>query len=412
MDILYERCAALDVHQKTVVTCVRHPADRTTRSPRLGEVRTFAATTPGLLQLHRWLTEHHVTHVAMESTGIYWRPVYHVLEGAFELLLVNAQHVKAVPGRKTDVKDCEWLAQLLEHGLLRGSFVPPPPIRDLRDLTRYRKTLIQERSAHINRLGKTLEMANIKLGTVATDILGKSGRAMIEAIIANEDNPDRLAQLAQGNLRKKHEALVPALTGRVRPHHVFMLRQHLRVIDDLAHTITALDTRIAECLRPFGEASAIVQTMPGVARRSSEALLAEIGPDMTQFPSAAHLASWARICPGNYQSGGKRLAGHIGKGNNWLKSTLIEAAWAAARCKGSYYGALYRRLKLRRGAKRAIVAVAHAMLHALWHMLRRNAQHRDLGRDYFDQVNRERLRRHHLRRLTQLGLTVTVHSAA
>jgi transposase len=412
MEILYERCAGLDVHQQTVVACVRHPADRPPRSKRRGEVRTFAATTPGLLELHRWLTEHEVSHVAMESTGIYWRPVYHVLEGAFELLLVNAQHVKAVPGRKTDVKDCEWLAQLLEHGLLRGSFVPPPPIRDLRDLTRYRKTLIQERSAHINRLAKTLELANIKLGSVATDILGKSGRSMIEAIIAHEDDPQRLAHLAQGNLRKKHAALVAALTGRVRPHHVFMLRQQLRVIDDLATSIAEFDARIAECMRPFGEASAIVQTMKGVAQRSAEALLAEIGPDMTRFPSAEHLASWARICPGNNQSGGKRLASHIGKGNNWLKSTLIEAAWAAARCKGSYYGALYRRLKVRRGAKRAIVAVAHSMLYALWHMLRRSAQHRDLGGDYFDQVNRERLRRHHLRRLTQLGLTVTVHDAA
>lgn len=412
MEILYERCAGLDVHQKTVVACVRQPAGPTPRSKRLGEVRTFAATTPGLLQLHRWLSEHDVTLVAMESTGIYWRPIYNVLEGAFELLLVNAQHVKAVPGRKTDVKDCEWLAQLLEHGLLRGSFVPPQPIRDLRDLTRYRKALIQERSAHINRLAKTLEMANIKLGTVASDILGKSGRSMIEAIIANEADPARLAALAQGNLRKKHEALVPALTGRVRPHHVFMLRQQLRVIDDLANSIAELDTRIAECMRPFGTAAAIVQTMPGVAQRSSEALLAEIGPDMTRFPRAEHLASWARICPGNNQSGGKRLAGHIGKGNNWLKSTLIEAAWAAARSKSSYYGALYRRLKVRRGAKRAIVAVAHSMLHAIWHMLSRNAEHRDLGRDYFDQVNRERLRRHHLRRLTQLGLIVTVHDAA
>jgi transposase len=348
----------------------------------------------------------------MESTGIYWRPVYNILEGSFELLLVNARHVKGVPGRKTDVKDCEWLAQLLEHGLLRGSFVPPEPIRDLRDLTRYRKTLIHERSAHINRVAKTLEMANIKLSGVATDILGKSGRAMIEALIAHEAEPTKLAALAQGVLKKKHDALVPALTGRVRPHHVFLLRQQLRVIDDLASTIAELDARIDECMRPFAEASAIMQTMKGVAQRTAEALIAEIGADMSRFPTAAHLASWARICPGNNQSGGKRFSERIGKGNNWLKATLIEAAWAATRCKGSYYGALYRRLKPRRGPKRAVVAVAHAMLQAIWHMLTRRDEHRDLGADYFDTINRERLRRHHLRRLAQLGLTVTVHEAA
>lgn len=412
MDILLERCAGLDVHLKTVVACVREPGDREERARRRSEVRTFSTTTPGLLDLHQWLAERGVTHVAMESTGIYWRPVYNVLEGAFELLLVNARHVKTVPGRKTDVKDCEWLAQLLEHGLLRSSFVPPEPIRDLRDLTRYRKTLIHERCAHINRVAKTLEMANIKLGTVATDIMGKSGRAMIEALIAGESDPAALAGLAQGLLKKKRDALVPALTGRLRPHHAFMLRQQLRVIDDLTKSVEEFDARIQECMRPFAEASAVMQTMRGVALRSAEALLAEIGVDMTRFPTAEHLASWARICPGNNESGGKRLSGSTGKGNNWLKSTLVEAAWAAARCKGSYYGALYRRLRARRGAKRAIVAVAHAMLHAMWHMLSRKANHHDLGAEHFDQLNRERLRRHHLKRLAQLGLTVTAQEAA
>lgn len=411
MEVLFERCAGLDVHKKTIVACVRFPADAGKRGSRDREVRTFSATTPGLLSLHSWLTECEVTHVAMESTGIYWRPVYNVLEGAFELLLVNARHIKGVPGRKTDVKDCEWIAQLLEHGLLKASFVPPEPIRDLRDLTRYRKTLIQERATHVNRIAKTLEMANIKLGNVATDILGKSGRAMIEALIAAESDPEKLAALAQGLLKKKHEALVPALTGRVRPHHAFMLRQQLRVIDDLGNAIHEFDRRIEESMRPFAEASAIAQTMKGVAQRSAEALLAEIGTDMTRFPSPAHLASWARLCPGNNESAGKRLSGRIGKGNNWLKSTLIEAAWAATRCKGSYYGALYRRLKPRRGPKRAIVAVAHAMLTALWHMLSRSTDHQDLGDHYFDQLNRERLRRHHLRRLSQLGLSVSVQEA-
>jgi transposase len=411
MKILFERCAGLDVHLKTVVACVRTPGE-SEGADRRSQVRTFSTTTPGLLQLHAWLAEEGVIHVAMESTGIYWRPVHNILEGAFEVLLVNARHVKTVPGRKTDVKDCEWLAQLLEHGLLRGSFVPPEPIRDLRDLTRYRKTLIHERSAHVNRLAKTLEMANIKLGTVATDIMGKSGRAMIEALIAGDSDPAALAELAQGLLKKKHDALIPALTGRVRSHHAFMLRQQLRVIDELTKSIDEFDGRIEECMRPFAEAAAIARTMRGVAVRSAQALIAEIGVDMTRFPSAAHLASWARICPGNNESGGKRLSGSIGKGNNWLKETLVEAAWAAARCKGSYYGALFRRIRARRGAKRAIVAVAHAMLHALWHMLSRKTSHSDLGADHFDQLNRERLRRHHLRRLAQLGLTVTVHEAA
>jgi transposase len=411
MEILFERCAGLDVHQKTVVACVRVPKPSSKRG-RIGSVRTFSTTTGGLLELASWLSEAGVTHVAMESTGVYWRPVYNILEGAFDLLLVNAQHVKSVPGRKTDVKDAEWLAQLLEHGLLKGSFVPPPPIRDLRDLTRFRKTLIQERSAHINRLGKTLELANIKLSAVASDIMGKSARAMIEALIEEQTDPQALARLAQGVLQKKHDSLVAALTGRVKPHHRFMLRQHLRVIDDLARAIEELDTRIEECMRPFAEASTVVQTMRGIGQRSAEALIAEIGADMTRFATAEHLTSWARICPSNRESAGKRLSSHIGQGNNWLKATLVEAAWAAVRCKGSYYGALYRRLKARRGAKRAVVAVAHAMLHAIWHMLTRRTSHVDLGDRYFDDVNRERLRRHHLRRLAQLGLTVAVQEGA
>lgn len=410
MEVMVERCAGIDVHQKTVVVCVRLPGDG--KRARSSEVRTFDATTPGLLQLHEWLSEQQVTQAAMESTGVYWRPVYNVLEASFELLLVNAQHVKQVPGRKTDVRDCEWLAQLLEHGLLRSSFVPPEPVRDLRELTRFRKVLIRERGHHVNRLAKTLETANIKLSSVATDIMGKSGRAMLEAILSGQTDPDALADLAQGLLKKKRDALRPALTGRVRPHHVFLIRQHLRVIDDLAARIAEFDAQIAEQMLPFADAAALIRTTPGVGDRTTDVVVAEIGTDMSRFPTPGHLASWARLCPGNNESGGKRKSGAIGKGQNWLKTALVEAAWAASRKKGSYYGALFRRLRARRGPKRALIAVAHALLRAIWHVLVRSTEHKDLGADYFDQLDRERLRRHHIKRLTQLGYTVSLQEVA
>jgi len=404
MDVVHARCAGLDVHKATVVGCVRVPGER--HQERRAQTKTFATTMGGLGKLADWLTAHGVTHVAMESTGVYWRPVYAVLEGTVELLLVNARHVKMVPGRKTDVRDCEWLAQLLECGLLRGSFVPPPAVRDLRDLTRYRKALIRERSHSVNRVAKTLELANIKLGCVVTDLMGKTGRAILEALIAGGEDPEALAALAQGLLQKKRAELREAVVGRMTPHYAFLLRQHLTLIDALGAQIAELDARIEAAMAPFAEAYACAQTMPGIAARAAQAILAETGVDMSRFPTPEQFASWARLCPGTHESAGKRRPTTIGKGATWLRATLQEAAWAAVKTKKSYYAALYHRLKARRGAKKAIVAVQHAMLVALWHMLRHRVPHRDLGRDYFDRRNPARIRRHHVRRLEQLGYQV------
>jgi transposase len=411
MEIVYERCAAVDIHKDTAVTTVRLPEGQA-RGGRRSETRTFPTKTPALLELFDWLTACGVTHVAMESTGVYWRPVHNILEGCFEVLLVNARHVKAVPGRKTDVKDSEWLAELLEHGLLRGSFIPPQPIRDLRDLTRYRKRLVQDRAHHVSRLMKTLEIANIKLSSVATDILGKSGRRMIEALISGQQDGEALADMALGVLKKKREDLKAALTGRIRPHHAFLLREQLRIIDDLQERIAAFDKQIEECMPPFREAVARLVTIPGVAQRTAENITAEIGTDMSQFPTPEQLCSWAAICPGNNESGGKRKSGRTRSGNAWLKTTLVEAAWAASRKKGSYLSTLYLRLKLRRGAKKAIVAVAHSMLQSIWYMLSMNVDYRDLGPEHFDRLNHKRVRDHHVRRLKELGYEVTLAEVA
>lgn len=406
MDVVNTRCAGLDVHKATVVAGVRVPGPRP--GERRGETKTFATTMRGLMELTEWLTGHGVTHVAMESTGVYWRPVYAVLEGIVQVVLVNARHVKMVPGRKTDVRDCEWLAQLLECGLLRASFVPPRPVRDLRDLTRLRKSLIRERGHHVNRIEKTLELAQIKLGCVVTDLMGKTGRAILQALSAGIDDPEQLAEFAQGLLRKKRAALREALVGRLTPHYAFLLQQHLSLIDTLNAHIAALDARIEEAMAPFAEAAALVQTMPGVAARAAQGILAETGVDMAVFPTAAHFASWARLCPGNHESAGKRQPTTTGKGATWLRATLQEAAWAAVHTKKSYYRALYHRLKARGGPKKAIVAVQHAMLVALWHMLKHRVPHHDLGADYFDRPNTERTRRHHVRRLEKLGYDVVL----
>jgi transposase len=410
MDVVVERCAGLDVHKETVVACVRTPG--TGRGARRGEVRTFSTMSEGLAALCAWLQSEQVTHVAMESTGVYWRPVYVVLEGLFELLLVNARHIKGVPGRKTDVRDCEWLGQLLECGLLRGSFVPPQAIRDLRDLTRYRKTLVRERGHQVNRIAKTLELASIKLSSVATDIMGKTGRSILEALIAGQDGPEQIAQLAQGLLKKKIEQLREAVTGRMTPHYAYLLQQQLKLVDTLDTQIKELDVRIEESMRPFADAYDRLQTIPGVAERAAQCILAEIGVDMSRFPSAAQLASWARVCPGNHESAGKRQSVSTGQGNAWLRATLQEVAWAAVKTKRSYYCAFYLRLRARRGAKKAIVAVQHALLSAIWHMLRNALSHQDLGADYFERRNKARICRHHVRRLEQLGYSVAIQEAA
>jgi transposase len=405
MDVILERCAGLDVHQATVMACIRQPGPTRERAQVL---HTFATTTPALLTLRDWLLAQGVTHVAMESTGVYWKPVYYALEDAFEVLLVNATHLSKVPGRKTDVQDCVWIAQLLECGLLRGSFVPPPPIRELRDLTRYRKTLIQDRTREVNRLHTVLEDAGLKLASVATDVLGASGRAMLTALVAGTTDPALLAELARGRLRAKLPALRQALTGRVRPHHAFLLSQLLAHLDYLDETLATLSQAIEEHLAPFAEAAARLQTIPGVKQRTLEAIVAEIGVDMRPFPTAGHLASWAGLCPGNNASAGKRRRGRSRKGDRWLKAALVEASLAAIRVKGSRLGALYRRICRHAGHNVAIVAVAHAILEIAWHLLAQATTYRELGADYLDRRNKDQTARRHIRFLETLGYRVTL----
>jgi transposase len=348
----------------------------------------------------------------MESTGVYWRPVYAVLESVVSIALVNARAVKHVPGRKTDVRDSEWLAQLLECGLLKASFIPPPLIRDLRDLTRYRKVLIRERAHHVNRVEKTLELAQIKLGSVVTDLMGKTGRAILAALVAGQTDPVRLAALAQGLLTKKRAALQEAVRGGLRPHYAFLIRHQLETIDHLGQQIAQLDEVITHAMVPIADAHAVLCSAPGIATRAAEAILAEIGTDMTRFPTPGHLASWARVCPGTHESAGKRHSAATGKANNWLRATLNEAAWAASRTRRSYYHALYLRMKARQGPKKAIGAVQHALLRAIWYMLSRRVPHHDLGASHFLDDDRSRVTRHHVRRLEKLGYRVIVEPAA
>ena len=406
MDVIVERCAGLDVHNATVTACVRYPGPSRERAQAL---HTLGTTTPDLLALRDWLAAHRVTHVAMESTGVYGKPVYYTLEDGFpEVLLVNATHVAKVPGRKTDVADCVWIAQLLECGLLRGSFVPPPAIRELRDLTRYRKTLIQDRTREVNRLHKVLEDAGLKLASVATDVLGASGRAMLTALVDGTTDPGLLADLARGRLRAKLPALRQALTGRFRDHHAFLLTQLLAHLDYLDEALVTLSQEIEGHLAPFAEAAARLQSMPGVKARTLETILAEIGVDMRRFPTAGHLASWAGLCPGNNETGGKRRRGRVRKGNRWLKAALVEASLAAIRTKGSYFGAVYRRICRHAGHNVAIVAVAHAILEIAWHLLAQGTTYRELGADYLHRRNTEQTARRHVRFLETLGYRVTL----
>ena len=405
MEILYPQCAGLDVHKKTVVACVLRPA-------QVPVIRTFGTMTADLLALADWLAVQGCTHVAMESTGEYWRPVFNILEGSFEVLLVNAQHIKAVPGRKTDIQDAEWLAQLLQHGLLRASFIPPPAQRDLRDLTRHRLNFVRERATLVNRVQKVLEGANIKLASVASDVLGVSGRAMLLALAEGETDAAAMAELARGRLREKRELLTQALEGRVKPHHRFLLTELLCQIDALDDTIARFDSEIADYCGPFAQAVVLLDTIPGVARETAEVIVAEIGVDMSRFPSAAHLAAWAGLAPGNHQSGGKRLAASARKGNRILCSALVQAAHAAAHTKATYLAAQYHRIARRRGAKKAIFAVAHTILVIIYHMIQRNEPYRELGADYFDRQQPVTTAQRLARRIEKLGFTVQLTPSA
>ena len=402
------RGAGIDVHQGTMVVTVRVPKES---GGRQVTTHTFGTMTSDLLAIRDWLHTCGVTHVAMESTGIYWRPLYYLLEEQFTMLLVNMQHLKHVPGRKSDVRDSEWLAQLLEWGLLRSSLVPPQPIRDLRDLTRYRKRQIEDRAQEVNRLVRLLEDAGIKLASVATDVMGVSGRAMMAALLQGQTDPAALADLARGRLRRKLPALHEALQGRFRAHHAFLLTQILAKVDFLEEAIERLTTEIDEHLRPFEVDITRLMTIPGVARRNAATIFAETGGDMTRFPTAAHLCSWGAICPGQNESGGKRRTGKLRDGNRYLRGALIEAGLAATRARGTALQARYYRVKRHRGHKKAVVATAHQILEIAYYLLRDKVTYRELGADYFDRRDRDRTLRRNVKQLEALGFKVTLEAA-
>ena len=407
MEILYPRCAGLDVHKDVVVARVRCVS-----APRVEETRSFATTTAALVELQEWLTAHGVTHVAMEATGVYWKPVWHLLEEHLELVLANAQHIRNVPGRKTDVNDAAWIADLLAHGLIRSSFVPPAPIQALRDLTRTRKQLVREIAQHTLRIQKTLEDANLKLGSVLSSILGASGRAILTALIAGQSDPERLADLAQGTARRKRAALIEALRGRITPHHRRLLKLHLDLIGALERALEEVDADVGKLLAPIRQSARLLTTMPGVNDLTAQVVLAEIGADMARFPTAGHLLSWATLCPRNDESAGKRRSTRTRKGSPWLKTALVTAAWAAVRVKGSYLQAQFLRLRARRGAKKAILAVAASMLTAIWHMLKNSVEYHDLGADHFARRDRTKAILRLVSRLNDLGCNVAITAQA
>ncbi len=405
MEVVYTHCCGLDVHKKTVVAC--------TITPEGKEICTFSTMTDDLISMVDWIKNKGCTHVAMESTGSFWKPIFNLLElEGIQAMVVNAKHIKNVPGRKTDVKDAEWIAGLLRHGLLQGSYIPSRDQRELRELIRYRRSLIEERAREINRIQKVLEGANIKLSSIASDILGKSGRAMIEAMIAGEQDPEILSELAQRRLKKKKADLQRALNGLIGPHQRLMLKTQLRHIDFLSDEIKRLDEEIKERMLPFDEDLELLDTIPGVGRRTAEQILAETGTNMDQFPSAAHLCSWAGLSPGNNESAGKRKSGRTRKGNQKLRSALVEAARAAARTKNTYLSSQYHRLAARRGANRAAVAVAHSILTIVYHMLKRKKPYIELGPTYYEERKRETIIKQSIKKLESLGYKVTVEVVA
>lgn len=405
MRVVYTRCCGLDVHKRTISACVllQEPSGQVQQA-----IRRFGTMTRDLLELADWLQDQQVTHVAMESTGVYWKPGWNILEGQFVMVLVNAQHIKAVPGRKTDTRDCQWIADLLQHGLLRGSFVPPTPIRQLRDLTRLRTSLRQDHTTVANRMQKILEDANIKLASVASDWLGMSGRAILTQLRAGEEDTTKLADLSRRRLRAKLPQMQLALEGRLTEHHRWMLRVLWDQLEFLEAQLTKVDAQIQAHVQEYQEAITLCITIPGIEEVAAANLLAEIGMNMDQFPSAQHLASWAGICPGNHERAGKRLSGKPHKGNTWLRRSLCQAAWAASHTKATYLSARFRRLAARKGKKRAIVAVAHSILIILYHVLKTKQPYCELGADYLDRINATQLKRYFVKRLENLGLQVTV----
>jgi transposase len=405
MEICHPRCCGIDVHKDSLMVCLLIEDQ-----PPI--VQEFGATTRELLRLSDWLASHQIPIVAMESTGVYWKPIWNLLEERFDLMLVNAQHIKQVPGRKTDVKDCQWIAQLLRHGLLKRSFVPDREQRELRDLTRMRTTLVNERARVANRIQKLLEDANIKLGSVVADILGTSSRLMLWALIDGKQTPEQMAQLARSAMRPKIPQLILSLEGKLREHHRFMLRQHLQQAEHMEAQIEAFDARIEEQMRPFEDALRRLDAIPGINARAAQCVIAEIGVDMSRFATPHHLASWAGLCPGNNESAGKRRSGKTNFGNRSLKSMLVQTAWGAARTKKSYFHAQYHRLKSRRGHKKAVVAIAHSMLLTAWHLLSRKTEYVDLGPSHFDNLRQDRLTQNLVHRLRQLGYDVALTPAA
>jgi transposase len=402
VEVLYQRCAGLDVHRDTVVACIRIACGGVQQN-----VRTFGTTTKELLALSEWLTEQGVTHVAMEATGVYWKPVWHVLEGQVELVLANAMHIKNVPGRKTDINDATWIAELLAHGLIRASFVPPTPVQELRALTRTRKQLVRERTSHMQRIDKILQDANMKLGSVISDIMGRSGRAILEAIIAGVTDPTKLLERVDHRVRASREKILEALRGRVSANHRFLLKLHLGQIDALQAAMDALDGEVGERLEPFRSAAQHLTEIPGVSEVAAAAIISEIGTDMSRFPTAAHLVSWAGLCPRNDESAGKRRSTRLRHGAPWLKTLLVQTAWCAVRTKETYLQAQFLRIKARRGAKKAAVAVAASILTAIYFMLRDGVSYVNLGADYFIRNDRTKTASRLLRKLGDLGFDVT-----